>query len=99
MSHQIDFESHGLSDAWNGYRAYPEWVWKIIHGRQPYLINRQPYSVHKNLMLENGLALTLEMKRQREDGIPRSKLSQRWREITDDDLMCAGAFVQARRVF
>ena len=29
MSHQIDFTAHGTAEKWNGYRAYPEFLWKI----------------------------------------------------------------------
>ena len=32
MSHQIDFESHGFSQKWNGYRKYSELLWKIMNG-------------------------------------------------------------------
>jgi len=44
MSHQIDFTSHGTAERWNGYRAYSEFLWKMIAGRRPYLINREPCS-------------------------------------------------------
>lgn len=97
MSHQIDFESHGLSEKWNGYRTYSELLWKVILGKRPFLINRQPYSVHAELIKKSGFNLICELKRRRADGIPRSELSAKWSDISDDDLNCSGAFVQAHK--
>jgi len=95
MSHQIDFESHGLSNKWNGHRTYSELIWKVIVGRRPFLINRQPYSVHINLIKMNDFKVVRELRRYRTDGIKRSQLSPFWKNISDDDLTCSGAFIQA----
>ena len=97
MSHQIDFTSHGISDMWNGYRAYPEWLWKVIEGKRDFLINREPHSVHRELMLKNGFEIFCDLQKIRKDGLSRVKLAKRWRDLPDDDLNCTGAFVQARR--
>jgi len=99
MSHQIDFGSHALSIKWNGYRAYSELLWKIIMGKQSFLINRQPYSVHIDIMKNNGFKIICNLKRYTmEDGIQRSQLSAYWKDISDDDLTCSGAFIQAQKV-
>ena len=50
MSHQIDFTSHGVTEKWNGHRAYSDLLWKIIVGKRKYLINREPVSTHIGLM-------------------------------------------------
>lgn len=97
MSHQIDFTSHGLSDQWNGYRAYPEPLWKAILGRRPFLINRAPYSVHRELIDRHGFEVTCDLQNLRCDGIERARLARRWRSMSDADLNCAGAYLQARR--
>lgn len=98
MSHQIDYTSFRTSRSWNGHWAYSEKVWKIIVGARSFLINREPHSTHVNLMSENGFALTIEMKRYiRGGGIPRSRLAPRWSYLSDEDLQCSGAFVQARK--
>jgi SAM-dependent methyltransferase len=97
MSHQIDFTSHRTAEKWNGYRAYSEFLWKIIVGRRPYLINRQPCSTHVDLLKSSGFEI-LSMKRiDRTDGIRRSQLSSRWKNISDDDLVCSDLTVQARK--
>jgi len=95
MTHQIDFTSHGLSSEWNGYRAYPEFLWKIVMGKRTFLINRQPHSVHIDLMTKNRFNLECEFKNHLSTGITRSKLSNYWKSITDDDLTCSSAFIQA----
>jgi hypothetical protein len=98
MSHQFDLTSHGLSEKWNGYRAYSEPMWKIMKGKREYLINRQPYSVHLDLMVKNGFKIICNLKYySMEEGIQRSQLSSCWENSSDDDLACAGAFIQAQK--
>lgn len=94
MTHQIDFTSHGLSEKWNGYWAYSELLWRIVLGKRPYLINRQPHSVHLDLIRRNGFSLICDATMHRTDGIRRSDLSSYWQRIADDDLSCSGAFIQ-----
>lgn len=95
MTHQIDFTSHGLSRKWNGYRSYPEFLWKMVLGKRTFLINRQPHSVHIDLMKDCGFSLVCDMQDYSRAGIRRSELSEYWKTITDDDLACSGAFIQA----
>lgn len=96
MSHQIDFRSHGLSETWNGYRAYPEPLWKLILGKRPFLINREPCSTHLESIDRHGFEVTCYLQNFRSDGIERSQLAKRWRSLSDEDLNCAGAYVQTR---
>ena len=95
MTHQIDFTSHGLSKEWNGYRSYSEFLWKIVLGKRSFLINREPRSVHMNLLEKYGFELICDMQSSEPGGISRSALSKRWTTISDDDLACSGAFLQA----
>ena len=98
MSHQADFSSHGYSDIWNGFRAYPECAWKVTMGRRPYILNRQPYSVHIDLIRKNGFDIVCAMQNHRKgEGIDRSQLSKRWKDLSEDDLTCSGAFIQAKK--
>jgi SAM-dependent methyltransferase len=97
ISHQIDFRSHGLSKEWNGHWAYSDWLWRIIVGRRPYLINRQPCSTHLTLVKENGFEILCHLKRNRPDGIKRSQLAPRWGNLSEDDLTCSETFVQAQK--
>ncbi len=54
MSHQIDFKSAWAFHAWNGYRTCSDRLWEITLGRRPFMINRQPASVHLRLIQEAG---------------------------------------------
>jgi len=97
MSHQIDFRSMGMAKEWNGHWSCSEFVWNMIAGRRTYIINRQPCSVHAGFIEKQGCEIVCLLKDYRHDGIQRSKLSSVWKHLSQDDLMCAGAFVQARR--
>jgi hypothetical protein len=97
MSHQIDFGCHGLSKEWNGYRACSETHWRLVLGRRPYLINREPYSTHRRLIEANHFELITELKASRCDGIERARLAPRWKHLDDEDLNCSGVFLQARK--
>ena len=97
MTHQIPFSSEGITEIWNGHRAYSEFLWKIIKGKRTCTLNRQPPSVHVDLIMKNGFKITRLLKKYRTDGILRSDLSNYWKNITDDDLTCEGAFIQAQK--
>ena len=98
MSHQIDYGSFNTAPAWNGHWGYYDAMWRLVAGRRPYLINRAPHSTHVELMRSNGLEIVCELTREPlEQGIGRSELSRRWRHLTDEDLACRAAFVQARK--
>jgi hypothetical protein len=97
MSHQIDFTSHHLAKEWNGHWTYPDWMWKIIVGKRPFLINRQPCSHHLQLLRASGFEVVRYLRRTRANGIKRSSLALSWRGLSEDDLACAGTFIQARK--
>jgi len=98
MSHQIDLTSHGITREWNGHWAVTEALWRAALGRRTYLLNRLPCSVHIDLMKRHGFEIVHLMKKQRGPGIDRSRLSRRWRGLTDEDLACSDLFVIARKV-
>lgn len=55
ISHAIDFKSHGIFDSWDGHWTCPDWLWMLVRGKRPYLINREPYSTHLKHLKEAGL--------------------------------------------
>jgi hypothetical protein len=97
MSHQIDFKSHGLSTRWNGYRTCSDRLWEITLGKRPFMINRQPASVHLRLIQEAGFHVVTHQKFMRKDGIGREELAPRWADISDEDLNCSGMYVIATK--
>jgi len=97
MSHQIGLVSHGITEEWNGHWAIPEPLWMVIMGRRPYLLNRQPCSVHLELLRKQGFEIVHLMKKHRDDGIDRSSLSKRWKTLSDDDLSCSDVYLIVRK--
>lgn len=97
VSHQIDFRSHGLAAAWNGHWAYGDLEWRLILGRRPYLLNREPHSAHGRLLREAGFDIVCDLAKRGGPGLGRSRLAPRFRDLSDDDLTTASAFIQARR--
>jgi hypothetical protein len=97
MSHQIDFKSHQLSKRWNGYRTCSEGMWSLTFGRRPFLINRQPASVHLRLLQEAGFTLVTQQKYLRKDGVGRNELAPLWADLSEEDLNCSGLYVIARK--
>ena len=97
MTHQLDFSCMHLSRKWNGHWACPEWLWGIIAGNRPYFINREPLSTHISLMRRYALYITCIIRMERNDGIRRDQLAKRWKTISNINLQCSGAFVQAKK--
>lgn len=93
MSHQIDFRCHGSAEEWNGHWTYSDLRWKLIQGRRPYLINRQPYSVHLGLLKKTGFNVTLDCPNRSDTHIDRKDLAPRFQELSDDDLATSGALI------
>jgi hypothetical protein len=95
MTHQIDFKCHGKANDWNGQWAYSDLAWKIIVGRRPYLLNRQPHSVHVGLIERSGFEILNDMVIRSASNLRREELAPRFRNLSDDDLTASGAFVVA----
>jgi hypothetical protein len=94
MSHQMSFISHGITREWNGHWQYPDWLWKIIAGARPYLINRHPASAQLRMLEDAGFEVCLQLRDQRADGLHRRELRA---ALTEADARCCGLFVQARK--
>ena len=91
-SHQIDYRSHGTSSQWNGHYAYSDFVWKIMKGRRPYLINREPHSTHMGLARKYGYKVLTENVRRETSSLRRT--ARRFGHLTEDDLTISGATIQ-----
>jgi SAM-dependent methyltransferase len=97
MSHQIDFTSHGITNEWNGHLQYTDAVWRIIVGQRPFFANRARLSRHLALLDKYGFEVVSVQRRAGTDGIERSQLAPRWRDMSEDDFTCAHAFIVARK--
>jgi hypothetical protein len=95
MTHQIDFKCHGKARAWNGHWTYSDLLWKIVVGRRLYLLNRQPHSVHVNLIKQNGFEILEDATLRADSILKRKDLSPQFRTLSDGDLTTSGAFIVA----
>ena len=57
MSHQIDFKCHDSAHEWNGHWTYSDLMWKLVRGKDVWLINRLPYSAHLKYMKSSGFQI------------------------------------------
>ena len=60
MSHKIDHTSHAITSTLNGHYRVPNWLWRILRGEKPYLINRLTPFDHRELFLRNGFIILHE---------------------------------------
>ena len=103
ISNQIDFESHGLSDEWNGHWSFSDLTWKLIKGNRPYLINREPISKHLEAAQDAGfeIILVLPVKTFPSDTytgtMERDKLAKKFRNMSEEDFTTTSAYILARK--
>lgn len=97
MSHQIDFKSHGKADTWDGHWTYSDMAWKVVVGRQPYLLNRKPHSEHLRQLRANGFRVVMDRRVHSDSNLRKSQLAIRFRHLSDEDLTTSGAFVVATK--
>ncbi len=97
MSHVIDFSSHGLTRVWNGHWGLPETAWRLIKGKRPYLINRQPLSAHLRHLDRLGFTTLAVAPRSGPPGLGRANLARKFSQVTVEDLNVSCAFVAAEK--
>lgn len=95
MSNQVDLGSHGISKEWNGHWKYSAFMWRVIKGRRPYLLNRLPHSAHVALLKKAGFAILRDLPFKDASGITRASLAGCFSGMTDEDLTTSGFFIQA----
>ena len=95
MSHAIDFKAHHLSDAWNEHWTYGNLAWKLLRGKRPYLLNREPLSTHLRLLEECGFDAVCVKRTAQPPDVSRERLAARFRNMPEDDLTTSGALVQS----
>lgn len=95
MSHTIDFKCHGLTRAWNGHWTLSDPTWAVVKGRRPYLINRLPWSTHRELLARNDFSVLAES-RLEDEPMKRERLAPRFRSLSNEDLRTTGIWLLAR---
>jgi SAM-dependent methyltransferase len=97
MSHQIDFKCHNMANVWNGHWAAPRWLWRIVRGKRPYLLNCEPLPAHLSRLQAHGFTVALIERAVQTDGLGRERLPELYQGLSDEDLTTAGAFIVARK--
>lgn len=98
MSHVIDFASHGLAEGWNGHWSFDDFEWRIVKGARPFLLNRLVLSDHLREIEKCGFR-TVNVTRFTDDsGLPRDRLSARYRKLSTDDLKTCSAHIFAQKI-
>ena len=95
MSHEIAFQSIGLTTTWNGHWSCSDALWKLLAGRRRHATNREPHSTHIALLQEAGCQIVTDERIVRPSGISRAQLAPRFRHLTNDDLTTSSALIQA----
>lgn len=95
LSQDVDFRSHGTASKWNGHWGYSDFVWKLMRGKLPYLLNRRLHSEHINLLEKFGFKIVCDLKTKDTSGIKRESLAPKFKDMSDDDLITSTAFIQA----
>ncbi len=96
MSHCIDLKSMGSSDKWDGHWSYTDTEWKIVRGRKNYLINREPYSKHIELLKKNNFIIICDKKTTTKSSfVNGEKLASKFKKMDPIDLAVSGTFIQA----
>jgi len=95
MSHEIDFKCHGQAAQWNGHWGHSDFSWRLIKGTRANLLNRQPHSMHVDLLGRHGFHIVCDQRSTATSGITRRQLSRRFQHLSDEDLMTSSSFMQA----
>jgi len=95
MSHEMDFTCLRTAKEWNGHWTYSDFLWRLIKGNKPWIINREPHSVHIHLMQKYGLKIVCDLTVKKASNIQRKRLAPHFKYLNDDDLTTSGAFIQA----
>lgn len=96
-THLIDFQSHGLTDDWDGHWTVNPAIWALMRGRRPYLINRMWRSHHIELMQQAGFEILEELKWTRGDGAGRISFKAPFQRMPPGDESVAMSFFITRK--
>jgi hypothetical protein len=97
MSHQFDLQSHGITRAWDGHRAFSDALWRIVLGKRRWLINRLSYTAIIEAIAGAGFDIVKQERCIGVPTLPRAALKGAWTACSDEDLYTMGGFVQARK--
>ena len=66
-----------------------------MRGRRAYLLNREPHSTHIRLLEEAGFEIVCDKKIEMPSKIRPEQLAARFKNMSAEDIVISGTFVQA----
>lgn len=97
MFHDIEYNSHHTSKHWNGHWAFSNFVWKLIKGKRPMMINRIPHSIHAKMIVICGFKLIDDFRVIKESSLARECVAYQNGDITAEDLSSYGGWFLAEK--
>jgi hypothetical protein len=98
MSHEIAFQSIGLTIEWNGHWFCSDALWRLAVGRRRHATNREPHSTHVALLQRAGCQIITDERIVRPSRISRAQLAPRFQHLTDEDLTTSSVLIQAVKI-
>jgi hypothetical protein len=95
VSHAVDYRCHHLFSTWDGHWGCPDWLWHLLKGKRPFLINRLSHSEQLELLRCAGLEPVHSEMMHKESGLPRSLLNLRYQARPDADHTTMAAHIVA----
>jgi hypothetical protein len=93
----IDYQSHGTADTWDGHWTYSGLAWRLMRGKRPYGLNRQPHSAHARQLEKAGFEIVGELRSHLDAQTPPKRLARAFRDMPAEDRTTNGAVIQARK--
>jgi SAM-dependent methyltransferase len=97
MFHDIEYNSHHTSKFWNGHWGFSNFIWKLIEGKRPMIINRLPHSKHAAKIVSSGIKLIADSRVIRNSELPREWIAKKYGDLTDEDLCSYGGWFLAEK--
>jgi hypothetical protein len=97
-SHAIGFSAGYLSPYWNGHWAYSDWQWRVVRGRRPFLLNREPLSSHINCAKKVGFEVKSVEREYYGSGLDVDALAPEFRAFNREDLQTSRAILILRKL-
>jgi SAM-dependent methyltransferase len=89
ISHVIDLRSHRLTAQWDGHLQYPDFWWRVVKGRRPYLLNRRSPTEHLGWIESNGFRALSASRAGKTPALRPQDLAAPFRQWSDEDRQTA----------
>lgn len=96
-AHVIDFSSLGITKTWNGHWSFSDREWKHYSYKKNMLLNRAPYTSHKELLESINFEIIHADKYFKANNLKRDQLGESFKGMSDEDLSTHAAYVLSKK--